>query len=223
MRYKIMVKGAAYKAAKTAKLYTAQIYRAVSIKLVITLPDGSPVSGQQITVDGADYETDTAGQITLTDDMGLNVSHHITYSTTYTADVDVTYVADASYTVALEEHVTAGSVTVSEWAFSSTSSYAKKPYTLVVPPVVTVVKMTGARHSSSSIKIRAGYVGTNGEAIQHGDVEIAYLTPFSGSPFEKYVGVTPGETYTIYGRNVAADATIEWSDEINTHAVDVTI
>ena len=64
MRYKIMVKGAAYKAAKTAKLYTAQIYRAVSIKLIITLPDGSPVSGQQITVDGANYETDSAGQIT---------------------------------------------------------------------------------------------------------------------------------------------------------------
>lgn len=40
---------------------------------------------------------------------------------------------------------------------------------------------------------------------------------------EKYVGVTPGETYTIYGRNVADSATIEWSDEINTHAVDVTI
>lgn len=38
-----------------------------------------------------------------------------------------------------------------------------------------------------------------------------------------YVGVTAGETYTIYGRNVAAGATIEWSDEINTHAVDVTI
>ena len=221
MRYKIMVKGAAYKAARTAKLYTAQIYRAVSIKLIITLPDGSPVSGQQITVDGADYETDTAGQITLTDDMGLRASHHITYSTTYTADVDVTYVADASYTVALEEHVTAGSVTVSEWAFSSTSSYAKKPYTLVVPPVVTVVKMTGAKYRSST-KIKAGYVGTNGEAIQHGDVEIAYLA-YGRSTFEKYVGVTPGETYTIYGRNVAAGATIEWSDEINAHAVDVTI
>lgn len=36
------------------------------------------------------------------------------------------------------------------------------------------------------------------------------------------VGVTPGETYTIYGRNVK-DAVIEWSDEINTHVVDVTI
>lgn len=221
MRYKIMVKGAAYKAARTAKLYTAQIYRAVSIKLIITLPDGSPVSGQQITVDGADYETDTAGQITLTYDMGLSANHHITYSTTYTADVDVTYVADASYTVALEEHVTAGSVTVSEWAFSSTSSYAKKPYTLVVPPVVTVVKMTGSKYRSST-KIKAGYVGTNGEAILHGDVEIAYLTSVS-STFEKYVGVTPGETYTIYGRNVATGATIEWSDEINAHAVDVTI
>lgn len=222
MRYKIMVKGAAYKAARTAKLYTAQIYRAVSIKLIITLPDGTPLSGQTVNINGTDMTTGTDGQVILTGDMGLTAKLHIVYSTTYTADVDVTYVADASYTMALEEHVTAGSVTVSEWAFSSTSSYAKKPYTLVVPPVVTVVKMTGSKYrSSTSTRIKAGYVGTNGEAIQHGNVEIAYLA-YGSSTFEKYVGVTPGETYTIYGRNVK-DATIEWSDEINTHAVDVTI
>lgn len=221
MRYKIMVKGAAYKAARTAKLYTAQIYRAVSIKLIITLPDGTSLSGQTVNINGTNIATGPTGQVILTGDMGLTAKLHIVYNVTYTADVDVTYVADASYTVALEEHVTAGSVTVSEWAFSSTSSYAKKPYTLVVPPVVTVVKMTGSKYRSST-KIKAGYVGTNGEAIQHGDVEIAYLAHGS-STFEKYVGVTPGETYTIYGRNVADGATIEWSDEINTHAVDVTI
>lgn len=221
MRYKIMVKGAAYKAARTAKLYTAQIYRAVSIKLIITLPDGTPLSGQTVNINGTNMATGPTGQVILTGDMGLTAKLHIVYNVTYIADVDVTYVADASYTVALEEHVTAGSVTVSEWAFISTSSYAKKPYTLVVPPVVTVVKMTGSKYRSS-LKIRAGYVGTNGEAIQHGDVEIAYLA-YGSSTFEKYVGVTPGETYTIYGRNVAAGATIEWSDEINAHAVDVTI
>lgn len=221
MRYKIMVKGAAYKAARTAKLYTAQIYRAVSIKLIITLPDGTPLSGQTVNINSTNMATGPTGQVILTGDMGLTAKLHIVYSTTYTADVDVTYVADASYTVVLKEHVTAGSVTVSEWAFSSTSSYAKKPYTLVVPPVVTVVKMTGSRRTSG-LKVKAGYVGTNGEAIAHGDVEIAYL-PAGSSTFEKYVGVTPGETYTIYGRNVAADATIEWSDEINAHAVDVTI
>lgn len=220
MRYKIMVKGAAYKAARTAKLYTAQIYRAVSIKLIITLPDGTPLSGQTVNINGTNMDTGPAGQVILTGDMGLTTKLHIVYNVTYTADVDVTYVADASYTVALEEHVTAGSVTVSEWAFISTSSYAKKPYTLVVPPAVTVVKMTGSKYRSST-KIKAGYVGTNGEAIQHGDVEIAHLA-YGGSTFEKYVGVTPGETYTIYGRNVK-DAVIEWSDEINTHAVDVTI
>lgn len=219
MRYKIMVKGAAYKAARTAKLYTAQIYRAVSIKLIITLPDGTPLSGQTVNINGTNMATGPTGQVILAGDMGLTAKLHIVYSTTYTADVDVTYVANASYTVALEEHVTAGSVTVSEWAFS-TSSYAKKPYTLVVPPVVTVVKMTGSKYRSST-KIKAGYVGTNGEAIQHGDVEIAYLSSYN-STFEKYVGVIPGKTYTIYGRNVK-DATIEWSDEINTHAVDVTI
>lgn len=221
MRYKIMVKGAAYKAARTAKLYTAQIYRAVSLTLMLKMPDGTPLKGQSININGTDMATGPTGQVILTGDMGLTAKLHIVYNVTYTADVDVTYVADASYTVALEEHVTAGSVTVSEWAFSSSSNYAKKPYTLVVPPVVTVVKMTGSRRNSG-LKVKAGYVGTNGEAIPHGDVEIAYLTAGS-STFEKYVGVTPGETYTIYGRNVAADATIEWSDAINAHAVDVTI
>lgn len=221
MRYKIMVNGAAYKAARTAKLYTAQIYRAVSIKLIITLPDGTPLSGQTVNINGTDMATGPTGQVILTGDMGLTAKLHIVYNVTYIADVEVTYTAAAVYDVALEQHVAAGSVTISEWAFSSTSSYAKKPYTLVVPPVVTVVKMTGSEYRSST-RMRAGYVGTNGEAIQHGDVEIAYLTAYS-STFEKYVGVTPGETYTIYGRNVADGATIEWSDEINTHAVDVTI
>nr|DAL52656.1 MAG TPA_asm: hypothetical protein [Bacteriophage sp.] len=220
MRYKIMVKGAAYKAARTAKLYTAQIYRAVSLTLMLKMPDGTPLKGQTININGTDMVTGPTGQVILTGDMGLTAKLHIVYSTTYTADVDVTYIADASYTVVLEEHVTAGSVTVSEWAFISTSSYAKKPYTLVVPPVVTVVKMTGSEYRSGT-KIKAGYVGTNGEAIQHGDVEIAYLSTYSNL-FEKYVGVIPGKTYTIYGRNVK-NAVIEWSDEINTHTVDVTI
>lgn len=221
MRYKIMVKGAAYKAARTAKLYTVQIYRAVSLTLRIKMPDGTPLKGQTININGTDMATGTNGQVILTGDMGRTTKLHIVYNVTYIADVEVTYTAAAVYDVALEQHVVAGSVTVSEWAFSSTSSYAKKPYTLVVPPVVTVVKMTGSKRSSGT-KVKAGYVGTNGEAIQHGDVEIAYLT-YGSSTFEKYVGVTPGETYTIYGRNVAAGATIEWSDEINTHAVDVTI
>lgn len=221
MRYKIMVNGAAYKAARTAKLYTAQIYRAVSIKLIITLPDGTPLSGQTVNINGTDMATGPTGQVILTGDMGLTAKLHIVYNVTYIADVEVTYTAAAVYDVTLEQNVATGSVTISEWAFSSTSSYAKKPYTLVVPPVVTVVKMTGSKYRSGT-KTKAGYVGTNGEAIARGDVEIAYLTAY-GSTFEKYVGVTPGETYTIYGRNVAADATIEWSDEINTHAVDVTI
>lgn len=221
MRYKIMVKGAAYKAARTAKLYTVQIYRAVSLTLRIKMPDGTPLKGQTININGTDMATGTNGQVILTGDMGRTTKLHIVYNVTYIADVEVTYTAAAVYDVALEQHVVAGSVTVSEWAFSSTSSYAKKPYTLVVPSVVTVVKMTGSKRSSGT-KVKAGYVGTNGEAIQHDDVEIAYLSSYSGNSFEKYVGVTPGETYTIYGRNVK-DAVIEWSDEINTHAVDVTI
>ena len=221
MRYRFMLRDTAYKVMRVSDTFAPQIYRAVSLTLMLKMPDGTPLKGQTININGTDMATGPTGQVILTGDMGLTAKLHIVYSTTYTADVDVTYVADASYTVALEEQVTAGSVTVSEWAFSRTSSYAKKPYTLVVPPVVTVVKMTGSQYRSGT-KIKAGYVGTNGEAIQHGDVEIAYLA-YGSRTFEKYVGVTPGETYTIYGRNVAANATIEWSDEINAHAVDVTI
>ena len=57
-----MVKGAAYKAARTAKLYTAQIYRAVSIKLIITLPDGIPLSGQTVNINGTNMATGSTGQ-----------------------------------------------------------------------------------------------------------------------------------------------------------------
>lgn len=221
MRYKFILSNTAYKVMRVSDAFAPQIYRAVSLTLRLKMPDGTPLKGQTININGTDMVTGPTGQVILTGDMGMTAKLHIVYNVTYIADVEVTYTSAAVYDVALEQHVAAGSVTISEWAFSSTSSYAKKPYTLVVPPVVTVVKMTGSRRTFG-LKVKAGYVGTNGEAIAHGDVEIAYL-PAGSSTFEKYVGVTPGETYTIYGRNVAADATIEWSDEINTHAVDVTI
>lgn len=120
MRYKIMVKGAAYKAARTAKLYTVQIYRAVSLTLRIKMPDGTPLKGQTININGTDMATGTNGQVILTGDMGRTTKLHIVYNVTYIADVEVTYTAAAVYDVALEQHVVAGSVTVSEWAFSST-------------------------------------------------------------------------------------------------------
>lgn len=222
MRYKFILSNTAYKVMRVSDAFAPQIYRAVSLTLRLKMPDGTPLKGQTININGTDMVTGPTGQVILTGDMGLTAKLHIVYNVTYIADVEVTYTSAAVYDVALEQHVAAGSVTISEWAFSSTSSYAKKPYTLVVPPVVTVVKMTGKKRSSG-IKVKAGYVGTNGEAIAHGDVEIAYLSSYGNNSFEKYVGVTPGETYTIYGRNVADGATIEWSDEINTHAVDVTI
>lgn len=222
MRYKFILSNTAYKVMRVSDAFAPQIYRAVSLTLRLKMPDGTPLKGQTININGTDMVTGPTGQVILTGDMGMTAKLHIVYNVTYIADVEVTYTSAAVYDVALEQHVAAGSVTISEWAFSSTSSYAKKPYTLVVPPVVTVVKMTGKKRNSG-IKVKAGYVGTNGEAIAHGDVEIAYLSSYGNNSFEKYVGVTPGETYTIYGRNVADGATIEWSDEINTHAVDVTI
>lgn len=218
MRYKIMVKGAAYKAARTAKLYTAQIYRAVSIKLIITLPDGSPVSGQQITVDGANYETDSAGQIILTDDMGTSTTYRVKYSDIYYTDVDVTYTKDATYDVKLEQHVAAGSVSVGVWNYYS-SNFGKKSYTLTIPAVVKIIKITGTGFDGwSDESTDSAYVGTSGKTEQSGNTVIQY----GNGSFTKYVGVTAGKSYTLYGRWIK-DAVIAWSDEINTHKADVTI
>lgn len=218
MRYKIMVKGTAYKAARTAKLYTAQIYRAVSIKLIITLPDGSPVSGQQITVDGANYETDSAGQITLTDDMGTSTTYRVKYSDIYYTDVDVTYTKDATYDVKLEQHVAAGSVSVGVWNYYS-SNFGKKSYTLTIPAVVKIIKITGTGFDGwSDESTDSAYVGTSGKTEQSGNTVIQY----GNGSFTKYVGVTAGKSYTLYGRWIK-DAVIAWSDEINTHKADVTI
>lgn len=218
MRYKIMVKGTAYKAARTAKLYTAQIYRAVSIKLIITLPDGSPVSGQQITVDGANYETDSAGQIILTDDMGTSTTYRVKYSDIYYSDVDVTYTKDATYDVKLEQHVAAGSVSVGVWNYYSTN-FGKKSYTLTIPAVVKIIKITGTGFDGwSDESTGSAYVGTSGKTEQSGNTVIQY----GNGSFTKYVGVTAGKSYTLYGRWIK-DAVIAWSDEINTHKADVTI
>lgn len=218
MRYKIMVKGTAYKAARTAKLYTAQIYRAVSIKLIITLPDGSPVSGQQITVDGANYETDSAGQIILTDDMGTSTTYRVKYSDIYYTDVDVTYTKDATYDVKLEQHVAAGSVSVGVWNYYS-SNFGKKSYTLTIPAVVKIIKITGTGFDGwSDESTDSAYVGTSGKTEQSGNTVIQY----GNGSFTKYVGVTAGKSYTLYGRWIK-DAVIAWSDEINTNKADVTI
>lgn len=218
MRYKIMVKGTAYKAARTAKLYTAQIYRAVSIKLIITLPDGSPVSGQQITVDGANYETDSAGQIILTDDMGTSTTYRVKYSDIYYSDVDVTYTKDATYDVKLEQHVAAGSVSVGVWNYYS-SNFGKKSYTLTIPAVIKIIKITGTGFDGwSDESTDSAYVGTSGKTEQSGNTVIQY----GNGSFTKYVGVTAGKSYTLYGRWIK-DAVIAWSDEINTHKADVTI
>ena len=220
MRYKFMLGNAAYKVVRASDAFAPQVYRSVSLMLVLTMPDGTPLRDQTVSINGVDTATGSDGQISLTGDMGLTEKLHIVYDVIYTADIEVTYTAAAVYNVALEQHVAAGSVSVSEWEIYSTSSYKKAAYTLVVPPAVTVVKITGSR-KSSSYKAGSLYVGTNGEAIQQGDVVIQYGGT-SSAPFEKYVGVTPDKTYTIYGRNVK-DAVIEWSDEINEHAVDVTI
>lgn len=218
MRYKIMVKGAAYKAAKTAKLYTAQIYRAVSIVLTVKMPDGSVLESKQVEINGSNHMTNANGQITLTDDMETSTTYRVKYSDIYYTDVDVTYTKDATYDVKLEQHVAAGSVSVGVWNYYS-SNFGKKSYTLTIPAVVKIIKITGTGFDGwSDESTDSAYVGTSGKTEQSGNTVIQY----GNGSFTKYVGVTAGKSYTLYGRWIK-DAVIAWSDEINTHKADVTI
>lgn len=126
MQYKVISKGVKYKVMKSALAYKPLIYKAVIIVLTIKMPDGSVLANKHVTINGNTYMTNASGRVSITDDMGLSVTYRVKYNDLYYTDISVTYTANASYNVTLEQHVAAGSVTISEWAFSSTSSYAKK-------------------------------------------------------------------------------------------------
>lgn len=61
------------------------------------MPDGTPLKGQTININGTDMATGTNGQVILTGDMGRTTKLHIVYNVTYIADVEVTYTAAAVY------------------------------------------------------------------------------------------------------------------------------
>lgn len=104
---------------RVSDAFAPQIYRAVSLTLRLKMPDGTPLKGQTININGTDMVTGPTGQVILTGDMGLTAKLHIVYNVTYIADVEVTYTSAAVYDVALEQHVAAGSVTISEWRLAA--------------------------------------------------------------------------------------------------------
>lgn len=218
MQYKIYINGDAYRPVKTDVAYRPLIYRAVSIVLTVKMPDGSVLESKQVEINGSNHMTNANGQITLTDDMGTSKTYRVKYSDIYYADADVTYTTDATYDVMLEQHVAAGSVSVGVWYFYN-SSFTKKSYTLTIPAAVKIIKITGTGFDGwSDESTDNAYVGTSGKTEQSGNTVIQY----GNGSFTKYVGVTAGKSYTLYGRWIK-DAVIAWSDEINTHKADVTI
>lgn len=218
MQYKIYINGDAYRPVKTDVAYRPLIYRAVSIVLTIKMPDGSVLENKQVEINGDNHMTNANGQITLTDDMGISTTYRVKYGDIYYADVDVTYTTDATYDVNLEQHVVAGSVSVGVWNFYD-SSYTKKSYTITIPAVVKIIKITGTGFDGwSDESTDSAYMGTSSKAEQSGNTVIQY----GNGSFTKYVSVTAGKSYTLYGRWIK-DAVIAWSDEINTHEADVTI
>lgn len=218
MQCKIYINGYAYRPVKTDVAYRPLIYIAVSIVLTVKMPDGSVLESKQVEINGSNHMTNANGQITLTDDMGTSTTYRVKYSDNYYTDVDVTYTKDATYDIKLEQHVAAGSVSVGVWNYYS-SNFEKKSYTLTIPAVVKIIKITGTGFDGWSDELPdSAYVGASGKTEQSGDTVIQN----GNGSFTKYVGVTAGKSYTLYGRWIK-DAVIAWSDEINTQIADVTI
>lgn len=218
MRYKFILSNTAYKVMRASDAFAPQIYRgAASIVLTVKMPDGSVLESKQVDINGDNYMTNANGQITLTDEMGISATYRVKYSDIYYTDVEVTYTTDATYDVNLEQHVVAGSVSVGVWDYAL-DSFKKKPYTLTIPAVVKIIKITGEGFNGIDYGEYYAYIGTNGKPVQSGDTVIQY----GNGRFTKYVGVTAGKSYTLYGRWIK-DAVIAWSNEINTHKADVTI
>ena len=218
MQYKVISKGVKYKVMKSALAYKPLIYKAVIIVLNIKMPDGSVLANQYVTINGNTYMTNANGRVSIADDMGLSVTYRVKYNDLYFTDIAVTYTANASYNVTLEQHVAAGNVSVSAWNYSN-NSFEKKSYTLTIPAVVKIIKITGTGFDGYSDESEDyAYIGTNGKTELAGSGVIQY----GNGSFTKYVGVTAGKSYTLYGRWIQ-NAVIAWSDEINTHKADVTI
>lgn len=218
MQYKVISKGVKYRVMKSAVAYKPLIYKAVIIVLNIKMPDGSVLANQYVTINGNTYMTNANGRVSIADDMGLSVTYRVKYNDLYYTDIAVTFTANASYNVTLEQHVAAGNVSVSAWNYSN-NSFEKKSYTLTIPAVVKIIKITGTGFDGYSDESEDyAYIGTNGKTELAGSVVIQY----GNGEFTKYVGVTAGKSYTLYGRWIQ-NAVIAWSDEINTHTADVTI
>lgn len=185
--------------------------------LTIKYPSGALVANKTVQIGGVNYITNSNGQVTLYGSHTSSKSLYFYLDGNNYVTKTVIY-QGTNTTITLEAHVIAGSISASVWNFNS-SSYGKKALTFTAPTYVKVIKLTGSGFDGWSDEAAdPAYVGTSSSSESAGGTVV-----FSGTgSFTKYVGVTPGKTYTLYGRWIK-DGTLAYSDDINKQSVNVNL
>ena len=185
--------------------------------VTISKADGSLVKNKSITIGGQGYSTDGNGQVLLYGDYKTSKSLQFKLSNNDYVTKTITFNGGTT-AVKLEAHVVAGSISASVWNFSS-SSWTKNALTFTAPTYVKVMKITGSGFDGWSDEAsEPAYVGTDGSANIGGGTVI-----FSGTgSFTKYLEVTPGKSYTLYGRWISGGS-LSYSDDINKQTVNINL
>ena len=185
--------------------------------LTIKYPSGALVTNKTIQIGGVNYTTDSNGQVTVYGSYTSSKSLYFYLDGNNYVTKTITYQGNNT-TITLEAHVIAGSISASVWNFNSTS-WGKKALTFTAPTYVKVIKLTGSGFDGWSDEASdPAYVGTSSSSESAGGTVV-----FSGTgSFTKYIGVTPGKTYTLYGRWIK-DGTLAYSDDINKQSVNVNL
>lgn len=186
-------------------------------EVIISKPDKTVVANQIITLDGVEHKTDANGKIVLFGEYTSSKSIYFYLNGNYYVTSTITYSGGVT-NIVLEEHIIAGSIDASVWNYSA-SSWAKRGLTFTAPTAVRVMKLTGSGFDGWSDEASdPAYVGTSSSSGASGGTAIFYGT---GS-FTKYLGVTPGKTYTLYGRWISGGS-LSYSDDINKQSVNVNL
>lgn len=193
----------------------ADWYKATNATITVQMPNGTACANKAITLNGKAYTTNASGQVILTGNLNDKETVTVKYGTNYWVDVTVTY-SGSTYTAKLVEHVIAGRQQVSVWNFSENSDKGRAQ-SFTVPSAVKVIKITGSGFDGYSDEASdAAYIGT-ASTNGYGTGESNTVWYAGTGSFTRYIGVTAGKTYTIYGRWISG-AVIEWSDAINNTA-----
>lgn len=177
--------------------------------------NGSLLKGTSITIGGKVYASDENGNILLMGDYATTKSLKFQASDNDYATESITFEGGTTK-VTLEAHVVAGTIDASVWNYGG-SSWKKKGLAISVPTYVKVLKITGNGFDGWSDEANdPAYLGTDSSESAGGGTVI-----FSGTgSFTKYVGVTSGKGYTLYGRWIS-EGSISYSDDINEQTVSV--